>query len=129
MAIQIVWDNPEQTVIREVFDARWTWDDFDAAKTQIDSLIQGVPHLVGLIFDLPANVFFPRNALTHGKKFVDTLHPQIYLLVLASSNTLLRALFDMFKKVYPLAAKRVRWLATVDDAREFLAQTYPHDGG
>lgn len=125
MGITVLWDNPEQTIIRYAFDRQWTWNDFYAAKTQTDEMIEAVQHPVGVIFELPANVLIPPNALSHGKEFIDSRHTNLYLIALASPSTFLRTLFTMFRQVYPAAAKRVNMVTTLEEARTLLVAACP----
>lgn len=120
MGIRVEWDNPDQTTIREIFDPCWTWDDFYAAKSLVDRMIETAGHTVSVILDMPANVMMPPDALSHGKHYVDTAHPDLCLIVIACSNQLLQILYDLFGRVYPSTSQRVRMVRRVDDARELL---------
>ncbi|MEO8606916.1 MAG: hypothetical protein ABI690_03495 [Chloroflexota bacterium] len=123
MGIHIEWDNQTQTTIRQVFDPHWTWDDFYGAKQKVDAMIDAVQQPVGLILDMPANVVIPANALSHGKQYIDTEHPNLFLIVIVSTNQLLQMLYSVFGKVYPIATHHVRMAATMDAAREILSHT------
>ena len=123
MGIHIEWDNQTHSTIRQIFDQHWTWDDFYGAKRRVDAMIDTVHQPVGLILDMPPNVVMPPNALSHGKQYIDTEHPNLCLIVIVSTNQVLQTLYNLFGKVYPIATHRVRMVASLDAARNILAQT------
>jgi hypothetical protein len=128
MGIQVVWDNPEKTIIRQTFDAIWTWSDFYAAKYRVDSMMNGVGQPVGLIFEMPPDVLMPPNVLSHGKNYIDTRHPSLYMIVISGTNIILESLFTIFRKIYPSTAERIEMVATIEEARAFLIKIYPAQG-
>jgi hypothetical protein len=120
MGIHVEWDNQTHTTIRQIFDQYWTWDDFYGAKQHVDTMIDAVHQPVGIILDMPANVVMAPNALSHGKHYIDTEHPNLYLIVIVSPNQVLRMLYNLFGKVYPIATHHVRMVSNLDAARELL---------
>jgi hypothetical protein len=123
MGIHVKWDNQTHTTIRQIFDQYWTWDDFYGAKLRVDAMIDTVHQPVGLILDMPANVVMPTNALSHGKQYIDTEHPNLYLIVIVSTNQVLQTLYNLFGKVYPIATHHVCMVSNMDAAREILSHT------
>jgi hypothetical protein len=123
MGIHVEWDNQTHTTIRQIFDQHWTWDDFYGAKQRVDAMIDTVHRPVGLILDMPPNVVMPPNALSHGKQYIDTEHPNLCLIVIVSTNQVLQTLYNLFGKVYPVATYHVRMVANIEAAREIVSHT------
>jgi hypothetical protein len=125
MGIYLEWDDPDRTAIRQIFDAQWTWSDFYDAQRSVDEMIDTVDYAVGVILDMPSNVVLPPNALSHGKHYVDTLHPRLYLTALSSKSQLLQTIYDLFGRVYPHAAKRIVLVQDLEEARILLMSKRP----
>jgi hypothetical protein len=118
MSIEIVWDNPEQTVIRYIFGQKWTWDEFYAARDHAYGLIDAGQQRVAVIFDVPAGMTLPGNMLTNGRNAVAKRHANTSLIVIVVPNMYLRTLLEMIIKLAGPKADIVEMVPTLAAARQ-----------
>lgn len=59
MAIDLFWDNEEQSVFLAEFNGKWTWDDLHKVLSKIKSLSQERGEIFGAILDLRKGMHFP----------------------------------------------------------------------
>ncbi len=90
MAINVQWDNPEQTTVMVVFHRPWTWRDFDSAVERMLSLFNTVNYRVDVIFDIRDGGFPPPDAITHFKEVSEIDHPNGGLLVFVAPKVLVQ---------------------------------------
>ncbi len=121
MGIQVIWDNQDKTVLRYIFDTHWTWEDFYTAKGMAYSMIDTVPHKIGVIFDAPHGITLPSNMLTHSKSAVNKLHPNTSCVIVVVSNLYLRSMLTMVMRLSRKAAETLTLVSTLDEARALVA--------
>ena len=44
MSVQVAWDNHEKTIVRYVFEGKWTWDEFYPAYNKAIEMENSVTH-------------------------------------------------------------------------------------
>ena len=121
MGIQVIWDNEEKTMLRYIFDVRWSWDDFYGAKVEAYSLLDTVHHKVGVIFDTPAKVVLPSHLITHSKSAISKTHANTSVVAIVVPNTYARTMLAMVMKLSKKAAETLRLVSTLDEARTLVA--------
>jgi hypothetical protein len=126
MGIEVIWDNPEQTIIRYIFDAKWTWHDLLAAVDQSDAMLNEAGHVCHFIYDIRLSTAIPDGALTYLKRFVGKKRANTGVQVLLGSEksralNLAEALMGILQKVY-----RPDWglvfAESLDEAHRRLAE-------
>lgn len=122
MAVEVRWTNAEQIVLLYTFSAAWTWDEYYAATTRGRAMVESVDHMVVTIIDLSASRALPPGALTHLRRATTHQHPNLGPVILVGLNRFIRAMSDMLSRIYPLAAQKVRIVATLDEAYALLAE-------
>jgi hypothetical protein len=118
MSIEIVWDNPEQTIIRYIFARTWTWDEFYAARDHAYGLIDAGQKRVAVIFDVPAGMALPANMLTNGKNAVGRRHVNTSLIVIVVPNMYLRRLLEIIIMLAGSKADIIVMVPTLAAARQ-----------
>src|SRR5260221_7381627 len=124
MAIEVAWDNQDQTNIRYDFNGQWTWDDFQQAKVRADSMIDAAAHAkpVGAMFVISDPAYVARNAIANTLSRLPTKHPRAVLLVLVSDNALVKTLWGTLVALYPNVKKVYRQVDTLDSGRRLVSQ-------
>ena len=122
MSIKVVWDNEEKTIVRYVFDARWTWDEFYVARAEAYRQIDSVQHRVGVIFDTPPNIGLPSNMITHSKSAVNKTHSNTIVVVVVAQNMYLRTMLTMVMKLSKKAGVMMRLASSLEEARMIVHQ-------
>jgi hypothetical protein len=125
MGVQVVWDNDEKTIVRYIFEERYTWDEFESAGRQHIEMMKTTDGPVGVILDYPKNVMPPMYALSIGREHVSRRDPRNYLIVVSTTSLLLRGLIGLFRRFYPKESEQIMLVASVEEARTLLAQHRP----
>ena len=118
MGIEIVWDDPEETIIRYIFDTNWTWDDFYTARDHAYRLIDIRQVRVAVIFDIPPDMRLPSNMLTNSKNALERRHANTHAIVIVVPNLYLRTLLEIVVKLAGSKADILEMVPTLEVARQ-----------
>ena len=123
MPITVTWDDAEKTVLLLDFTGKWTWTDYDAARTTVYTTLDPVKHRVAMIVDFHDSQYVPHDILMHARHALDTSHPALDTYVLVGANTFLRHIYQLLERAFPLLTARhaVLFAGTREDARAQLA--------
>jgi hypothetical protein len=122
MGIKVTWENTEKTVLVYKFDEQWSWEDFYTSKKAAYDLIDTVKHPVAVIFDTPPRLYIPPLMLTQSKSAVEKTHANTNIVIISVSNMYARTMLQMVIKLSPRAAKIMRLVPTIEEARTLAAQ-------
>lgn len=124
MDIQVVWDNPQQNIIRITLKRGWTWDDLQRAIQESDDLIISVPQVVHLLIDIREAGGVPREWMTRaGELFArGEARPNEGQKIVVGAGMLIRAAYQGFLAVYGrnLQGRPFQFAATVEEARTLI---------
>lgn len=126
MAVEILWDNDEKTILRYQVNGRWTWDEFWSAFNQSLRMTDEVDHMVDFIFgdaDIAIRSL-PPGLLTQLGAVVRRRHPRAGTTVfLASERSSVRTVwYRLAIKMYPRIGEKYAFATTLDEARALLAE-------
>ena len=124
MSIMVVWDNPEKTIMRFIYNGQWSMDNFYQALQESHDLMNTVDHRVGLIIDVQNSKLVPNGVLSHGKNVTLRKHPNQGKNVIVGASGFIRTLFDVYKKVYRSTFEEgaYAFAGSLDEARSMLLQ-------
>jgi len=127
MGITVIWDNPEQTIIRFIYDGAWNLDNFYHALQESRDLMDKVDHRVGLIIDVQNSKLVPNGVLSHGKNVSLRKHANQGKSIIVGASGFVRTLFDVYKKVYRSSFDETAYgfATSLDEARTTLLQPVP----
>lgn len=122
MAVEAIWDDAEQTIVRFIFTSPWTWQELDTANDyHVNTLAPMVTHLHASIMDfttariLPSGSFFQKGKEVTAVKPPNS-HPTILVI---GANAIFEALAGTFIKIYGnRAGINVEFMPTLDVARK-----------
>ena len=120
MAIKLVWDSPEKSILRYDIDGQWTWDDARQAVDRIFTMMDESPaEVVYTIPHFKGNVSIPPNGWKHFDILTSRSHPKAGLTVIVGTNWLLKSVIGTVKNAYVLTGREVdfEYARTLDDAR------------
>ncbi len=126
MAIDLYWDNDEQSVILCEFQDRWTWDDLHAALTTIKRLSSERSQVFGAIIDvrkglnIPGGSIFNREALTNFQKMTSLGAGGKGPVVILGMNGMIKTIFDTVKKMDSKTASDVYFADTMTEAQRVI---------
>jgi hypothetical protein len=94
--IELLWDNPERTIIRFVFKPGWGWIDLYRSFEQSNTMAGTVNHMVHEILDIRNASLLPNGGLTQFKKiYANPKHPNTGRTVIVGANSFIKALANM----------------------------------
>jgi len=102
MPIELLWDNKDKTVIRQVFDGRWTWEEFYQMNcNRIPEMMQSVDHTVHVFSDFSVARGVPiGGALTHARNVMRYYPENWGILVIVGANTFVNLLVETFRHTF-----------------------------
>lgn len=101
MTITVQWDDEARTIVRWVFDGKWTWDEYNQAMIESNERVRGVTHPVDAIMDLTHSNMLPANVLSNTHAAHDEIQPKnIRWIYIVSHQALLKALINIFARLY-----------------------------
>jgi hypothetical protein len=125
MAIDVVWDNDECTILRVEMMGQWSWDDLhDALTTVVEMMDEEACEQANLIIDVSHATNIPTLALTNVRNLSQRRDPRMNTTVLVGMSDVTRTLLNAFLQVYSVVGRQERYVLvkTVSKAREVIAK-------
>lgn len=126
MPIEIVWDNPEHTILRYDIRGKWTWEDLFSARDQVFALMDSVnAKRVDAIIHFKESLNLPPGAMSQLKQLREHPHPKAGLTVMVGANRFMRTMFGTFTKVYNTATGHsvdFVYAKSLEEARDVIAR-------
>ncbi len=130
MAINIVWDNPEKTVLRYDIHETWTWQEAEDAINTIFTMMDNAPaNVICTIPHFIGKIKLPVNGMAHFHKLTSRSHPKAGLTVIVGTNFIMRSAIATAKRMYTMTGNEVDfdYADTLEVARRkinhFMIQT------
>ena len=127
MAIDLYWDDDEQTVILCEFNGRWTWDELHAALGTIKQLSVERDQTFGAIIDvrngmhLPGGSIFNRDALANFRKMLSLNDGgKKGPMVILGMSAMIRTVFDTIGRMDASLTQDVAFADRIEDARRII---------
>jgi len=127
MPIQPTWDNDEKTVIRQVFSAPWTVDDYRYNASTTYDMIDSVTHQVDVIMDGSKSHMAPSGVLSSLGYVESKVHPRQRFLVGVTHSMLLKGLVRVGKILRPSLVEPLNIVDTLEDAYKKLEELEQRD--
>lgn len=109
MPISVGWYEEEEKNIQYEVTNVWTWQDLSDAIDEAMILLDSVDYKVNLIIDCTNTGYVPQVSMTQFSKVANAPtvnHPNTDKLIMVGANKYIQVLFNVFKKIFPLAAER-----------------------
>ena len=124
MGIIIEWDDDEKTILRQVYNGLWTWQEMDAMLSQAYQLIEVVGHRVDFIVDIRKSNFVPDNFVSGIGKAERKLHPNQGVVVLVGATALIDRLLKLANDLNKIQ-QDPGMVSSLEEARAFIAAHRP----
>lgn len=123
MAIEVVWDDEAQTVIRHIFPERWTWEEFFVAVDEAQAMIDTVPGPVGVIIDGRAdNMQMPPNMLSNGRTLLSRSHPKTKIMVVVIKNPFINVMVMTLSRISGARGRALLSVDSIEEARRLVRE-------
>jgi hypothetical protein len=101
MSITVDWDNAEQTIIRQIYQRHWQWDEFFEAADQTRAMVKTVSHQVDIIADFLNSGPLPLGpAMMNARRALSDLPSNWNSLVIVTANGFIRMTVLMFNSYF-----------------------------
>ena len=118
MAIHVLWDDAEQSIIRWDFDSEWDWNDFWNAFAESIRMGEGYTRRVDVIPNVTNTKRLPIGALGAFKSVDSKLPDFTKLVVIAGPDSITRTIIKTFAQINRIDSWRTA--ITVDEARAII---------
>lgn len=126
MKISVEWNGPDQRYLIGTYPSRWTWQDFDNFKAEVDALIGSVPYEVGAIADMSVSTWLPQDASRNFSKAFSTAPRNMGLVVVVTTNRFISIVLNLVRRIVPNSpARNLMFVATPDEAHQLMNDHYP----
>lgn len=128
MAIELYWNNDEQSVLLAEFTGRWTWNELYEMLQKVKKITANRAQEIGAIIDLrqgmhlPGGSLFSQETLNHFKQILKMGDDNKGPVVVVGVNSVVQTVFDMIVKLDPRAAKDVYFVKNMTEAESLLAR-------
>jgi hypothetical protein len=119
-SIQVVWDNPEKTVVRYEVQGIWQWRIFEAAFRTSVLMTQSVDYRVDVILDLTETEVFPKNPVDYFVNLLPFIPDNRGAIVIAGGSIEVCDTFVALQCLYKEAGKPLFLTESVEQARAIL---------
>lgn len=118
MTISVRWDDDRHKTILVTYEGAWTWSDFAVAKTQIETLLVSVQHVVNIISDSRQSHTMPEgNALSRLVNSFQYAPHNIGVTAVLGASPFFRSMLHLLQTVSTShAAQTLRFVNSEEDA-------------
>ena len=129
MAIEVYWDKKDKTIICARLIDNWTWEDYSTASQKMLDMAREVDYRVDMITDLRQSGPIPRgSASAHILRSREQKPANFGVTVLVGADVFLRALLEVFDRVYGKKVPRSLLVQTTAEARKLIADARAQAG-
>ena len=122
MGITTKWYNTEHTIIHNLHEGSWSWNDFHKAMSEIEGMLETAPQKAFIIVDIQKSTMMPGGVPSQfGKLRNFWTNPKIEGAVMVGMNRLIQIFFNLFIQVSP-QIRQLMYTAPTLEAAEKLIQ-------
>ncbi|MFN8374992.1 MAG: hypothetical protein U0694_19215 [Anaerolineae bacterium] len=122
MPVEVVWDNQEQTILRQVYSGILTMQDYIHATDEFERMAKTQPHTVHSIMDRSEVVSTPAVVLPALRYANSHVPPNMGLRVIVNAGVITRFVVDIGRRVAPKLIQKIYFTRTLDEARAVIRQ-------
>lgn len=122
MSIDVRWFDTERSSLYYEFVGKWTWEELYGAIAEGERMGDGTTQKLHVIVDVRRSQYVPMLTAEHLSKvaLITTESPALHGMVMVGAGHFVRLMFDIFKRIHPVAAERYRFVDTVDDLKALI---------
>lgn len=122
MSSRVTWDNGEQTIIRAVYEDRWSLSDLNETISTVFALMDSAPAAtIHVIIDLQNGNFVPHNLFSAFRTLPKRKHRRMGTMCIVGAGPMLRSLMQVGSRLHKKEdSPQVFRAETVEEARTRL---------
>ena len=126
MAIEVQWDNPEKTILRQKFEGKWTGKEYYDSLDEMSKLLKQVDHRVHLIGDMTYSVGIPAlNLLAASGRVIKMVENQFSTVTIVKAHSYFQSLVNAVLRMSPALSQRVYFVGKLEEAYALLEKQAP----
>ncbi len=122
MPITVEWDNPQQTIIRAVFNGKWDADSLHRMISDARDMVTSVLHPVDCIFDFTHSNSSPTSALAILQGLDVWRVSNERLMIIVNANGYIKTLCNIGRKLAPLTFQHLMYVDRLTDAYHAISK-------
>ncbi len=122
MSIQVMWDDAEKTIIRQVFSGQVTLQDYITAVDQVEQMAKEVPHTVHSLMDRTGVTSTPSIVLPAMRYANNHVPPNLGIRVVVNGGVFTQVIVDIGRRVAPRLIHDIQFVDTVEEGRALIAK-------
>ncbi len=128
MAIELFWDNDEQTVMLMVFEKGWAWEELFETLNTVKQVTAKRDDPIGAILDLrngfsiPGGSIFSFEARNQAQKMLEMSDGSKGPMAIVGAGPALKTLIQAFKMIDKNALNDVFFVDTMTEAQQIMEQ-------
>jgi hypothetical protein len=120
MSVEVRWVNAEKTAVLVQAIFPWDWQQSNAAKQQMDNLLETVNQPVALIIDLSQAQRVPPNTISNVNLMMLNKHPHVSRVILVGLGSFFQIITNIIIRLYPEFQNILVLTNTLDAALQFI---------
>ena len=120
MTINVFWDNPQQDIIRQEFNGRWTSDEYVSSVLTMYDMMRPVPHKVHIIVDMTRTEGLTTRMIAAAPRFNEKLPPNRGLTIGINVPSYLISIVRIATRIYPQLGRYLHFANSVDEAYKII---------
>ncbi len=124
MGVRMEWDNDEKTIMRFIIENPWNMGDIYRLTDEMKVLLptEGITHPIGVILDATALRSLPAGIIQSTGPMIKRMQPETEVIVVVSPQRFLKAMYDVFTKLYDAYKGVFQFTLSLDEARTLIAE-------
>jgi hypothetical protein len=123
MSITTKWYDNEHTIIHNLHEGSWSWNDFHKAMTDIEAMLETVPEKAFIIVDIQKSTMMPGGVPSQFHKLRSFwTNPKIEGAVMVGMNRLIQIFFNLFIQVSPQIRQLMDTAPTLEAAEKLIQE-------
>jgi hypothetical protein len=124
MGVSREWDNSEKTIMRFVIENPWNMGDIYKLTDEMKVMLktEGITYPIGVIIDASAIRSLPAGIIQSTGPMIRRMQPETAVVVVVSPHRFLKAMYDVFTKLYDAYAGVFQFRLSLDEARALIVE-------
>ena len=123
MPTQVIWDNPEKTIIRQIYTGHVSTTDYKAVSLLSATMLNTVAHPVDVMIilnDVRPNI----EGFLRGSHYANKIMPANQrLVVIVNADVHLQGIVKMASKFTPKIAQQTQFVDTIEEAYQLITKS------
>ena len=120
MPVTVEWDDEAHTTILYTFTDDWEWDEFLTLRGQVDVMLDGIDHPIGVILYIRDPKALPHNIYSRVGQLEIARHPLLQAVVFVSTSPMIQTIYGVLSQVYWSKLAYHGLTSTLQRARELI---------